>query len=93
MIIRVVLIVDIYPVGTRVLHSRNNSNMEPVSADDAPTNPEDETSPETRNEVCSDDLDCALLRSDRSIALHQGRRLDVCESAFRGLHNSQTRPS
>ena len=67
--------------------------MEPLSADDAPTNPEDETGPEARHEVCSDDLDCALLHSDRSIAHHQGRRLDVHESAFRGVHNSRTRPS
>lgn len=48
-----------YPVDTRVLHIRDNSDMEPVSAGDAPTDSEDETSPDARHEVCSDDLDCA----------------------------------
>jgi len=92
-IIRDMLKVVIYSVHTRVLHIRDNSDMEPLFADDAPTHAEDKISPETRHEVCLDDSNCILLRSNRSIAHHQGRRLDVCESAFRGLHNSHTRPS
>ena len=92
-IIRDMLKVVIYPVDTRVLHSRDNRDMKPISADDALTHTEDEDYPGTRHEVCLDDSNCILLRSNRSIAHHQGRRLDVCESAFRGLHNSHTRPS
>jgi len=61
-IIRAMLEVVIHSVDTKVLHIRDNSDMEPLFADNAPTHAEDKISPETRHEVCLDDSNCILLR-------------------------------